>query len=167
MISVLRLNHRKRDKRITTHCALTARAFGADEIIFTGEEDPQIIESIEKVVKKWGGKFKIKHAKNWKKEIKNKKIKVHLTFYGERLKDKINELKGKNIQIIIGGEKVPREVYDKADYNISIGNQPHSEVAALAVFLYEYNNHKIPENFKNWKIKITPSKKSKKIKTNQ
>lgn len=165
MISVLRLNHRKRDKRITTHCALTARAFGAEEMIFTGEEDPQIIESVEKVVKKWGGKFKIKHAKNWKKEIKNKKIKVHLTFYGERLNDKIKELRGKKIQIIIGGEKVPREVYDKADYNISIGSQPHSEVAALAVFLYEYNNHKIPENFKNWKIKITPSKKSKKIKT--
>jgi tRNA (cytidine56-2'-O)-methyltransferase len=167
MISVLRLNHRKRDKRITTHCALTARAFGADEIVFTGEEDPQIIESVEKVVKKWGGKFKIKHSKNWKKEIKNKKIKVHLTFYGEKLKDKIKELRRRKVQIIIGGEKVPKEVYEKADYNISIGSQPHSEVAALAVFLYEYNDHKIPEIFKNWKIKITPSEESKKIKTRQ
>ncbi|MCL5011393.1 MAG: tRNA (cytidine(56)-2'-O)-methyltransferase [Candidatus Marsarchaeota archaeon] len=167
MISVLRLNHRKRDKRITTHCALTARAFGASGMIFTGEADPHIIESVEKVTEKWGGNFKIKHSKNWKKEIKNKKLKVHLTFYGERLEDKIKELKGKNLQVIIGGEKVPREVYEKADYNISIGSQPHSEVAALAVFLYEYNNHKMPENFKNWKIKITPSKKSKKIKTKQ
>ncbi len=167
MISVLRLNHRKRDKRITTHCALTARAFGAKEMTFTGENDPNIIESVERVVEKWGGNFKIKHAENWKKEIKNKKTKVHLTFYGERLKDKIKELKGKDIQVIIGGEKVPREIYDKADYNISIGSQPHSEVAALAIFLYEYSNYKIPEKFKNWKIKITPSEKSKKIKTRQ
>ena len=33
-ISVLRLGHRRdRDKRITSHLGLTARAFGADEVI--------------------------------------------------------------------------------------------------------------------------------------
>ena len=37
--------------------------------------------------------------------------------------------------IVVGGTKVSSEVYSLADYNISIGNQPHSEVAALAIFL--------------------------------
>ena len=37
-ISVLRLGHRiERDKRITSHLGLTARAFGADEIILSGD----------------------------------------------------------------------------------------------------------------------------------
>ena len=40
--------------------------------------------------------------------------------------------------IIIGSEKVPKEIYEKADFNIAIGNQPHSEVAALAIFLDRY-----------------------------
>ena len=37
-ISVLRLGHRReRDKRITSHLGLTARAFGANEVILAGE----------------------------------------------------------------------------------------------------------------------------------
>jgi tRNA (cytidine56-2'-O)-methyltransferase len=36
---------------------------------------------------------------------------------------------------VVGGPKVPAEVFDLADYNVAVGHQPHSEVAALAVFL--------------------------------
>ena len=40
MITVLRLDHRLgRDTRITTHVCLTARAFGADKVILSGEHD--------------------------------------------------------------------------------------------------------------------------------
>ena len=40
MITVLRLDHRLgRDTRITTHVCLTARAFGADKVILSGERD--------------------------------------------------------------------------------------------------------------------------------
>ena len=43
-VSVLRLGHRReRDKRITSHLGLTARAFGADEVILAGEEDDSAI----------------------------------------------------------------------------------------------------------------------------
>jgi tRNA (cytidine56-2'-O)-methyltransferase len=35
----------------------------------------------------------------------------------------------------VGAEKVPRDVFDLVDANVAIGNQPHSEVAALAIFL--------------------------------
>ena len=39
MINVLRLGHRiGRDKRITTHVALVARAFGADKILIDTED---------------------------------------------------------------------------------------------------------------------------------
>ncbi len=37
--------------------------------------------------------------------------------------------------VVVGAEKVPFEVYEHADWNVGVTNQPHSEVAALAVFL--------------------------------
>jgi tRNA (cytidine56-2'-O)-methyltransferase len=37
--------------------------------------------------------------------------------------------------VVVGSEKVPFEVYEHADWNVGVTNQPHSEVAALAVFL--------------------------------
>ena len=40
-VSVMRLGHRvDRDKRMTSHLGLTARAFGADEVILSGDDDP-------------------------------------------------------------------------------------------------------------------------------
>jgi len=33
--------------------------------------------------------------------------------------------------IIVGAEKVPREIFEFADYNVGIGCQPHSEISAL------------------------------------
>jgi tRNA (cytidine56-2'-O)-methyltransferase len=46
--------------------------------------------------------------------------------------------KDRPLLVVVGAEKVPREVYDLVDANLAVGNQPHSEVAALAVFLYEF-----------------------------
>jgi tRNA (cytidine56-2'-O)-methyltransferase len=37
--------------------------------------------------------------------------------------------------VVVGAEKVPWDVYEAADYNLAVTNQPHSEVASLAVFL--------------------------------
>ena len=58
-IRVYRYGHRPmRDKRVTTHVALTARAFGASGIIVdTGDE--QLEKSIRKVVNDFGGDFSI------------------------------------------------------------------------------------------------------------
>ena len=39
------------------------------------------------------------------------------------------------ILVVVGGAKVSGTIFELADYNIAIGHQPHSEVAALAVFL--------------------------------
>lgn len=54
-------------------------------------------------------------------------------------------------------------VYQKSDYNISIGNQPHSEIAALAITLNElFEGKELNKKFSNAKIKVIPQKKGKK-----
>ncbi len=170
-ISVLRLGHRiYRDIRTTTHCALTSRALGTDEIIISGEEDKEIEKTIKKVVSRWGGKFKIRFSDNPLKEIKQKKKEkytiVHLTMYGEQIEKKIKNLKKKEkILIIIGGKKVPPQIYKESDYNISIGNQPHSEIAALAIILHElFERKELKKKFRKPKIQIIPQKTGKKTK---
>jgi tRNA (cytidine56-2'-O)-methyltransferase len=168
MIIVLRIGHRiARDKRITTHVALVARAFGANKIIID-KKDNKIEENINSIKDRFGGNFEIKTGINYKKIIKEwKGIIVHLTMYGEELKNTINKIDlNKDILIIVGAEKVPPEIYDIAHYNISIGNQPHSEVAALAIFLDKLKNG-IWQNLEfDGKIKIKPGSKGKKQKIN-
>jgi len=164
MITVLRIGHRpQRDKRITTHVALVARAFGADSIIIN-QEDPKIEGNIESVVDSWGGDFSVEHA-NWRSFIRSFPGKiVHLTMYGipfEEKMDEIREIK-EDICVIIGAEKVPSELYKEAHYNLAVGNQPHSEVAALAMFLDRYHEGKqFDRTHENYKMKIKPCENGK------
>lgn len=163
---VLRLGHRRgRDPRLTTHVALTARAFGCDGVILSGEKDDSIIENIKEVVKNWGNNFEVEYEKNWRNIINNWQGKtVHLTMYGLPIQNKIDEIKeSKNILVIVGSEKVPSEVSQLADFNIAVTNQPHSEVASLAVFLDKLLDGKeLEKKFKNAKIKIIPQERGKK-----
>ena len=167
MITVLRLGHRLgRDLRISTHCGLVARAFGADEIIYSGDKDEKMMKSVKRVVSEWGGPFSVTYEKNWKKIIQSfNGTRIHLTMYGIPIQDRIKEIRRKkNILVIIGSEKVPGEVYQMADYNIAITNQPHSEVAALGVFLHEYfKGSELEKKFKDAKLKIIPQEKGKMI----
>ena len=138
-IEVLRIGQRVvRDDRVTTHVALVARAFGASKI-YMNEVDPEIQDTVEKMNDTWGGDFEIEFFSNWKDVIslkKNNSKIVHLTMYGENINKIYSKIqKEGKILIIVGAEKVPREIYEKADYNVSIGMQPHSEISALAVFL--------------------------------
>jgi len=165
MIVVLRLGHRiGRDKRITTHVALVARAFGADKI-FISTNDRKIEKNIQSICKRFGGDFQIETGLDYKKIIKqwNGTI-VHLTMYGDELDKSINKIdKNRDLLVIVGAEKVPSQIYDVADFNISVGNQPHSEVAALAIFLDRYTGGKWQEKQFNGKIEILPSNKGKKV----
>jgi len=166
-IWVLRLGHRRgRDVRLSTHVALVARAFGCDGIILSGERDDSIIKSVEKVVNKWGGPFEIKYEKNWKKVIKEwKGKKVHLTMYGMPVTDEIKKIrKYKDVLVIVGSEKVSSEVFELVDWNVSVTNQPHSEAAALAVFLDRYfAGSELKKKFEGAKVEIVPQKRGKKI----
>jgi tRNA (cytidine56-2'-O)-methyltransferase len=168
-ILVLRLSHRlPRDERISTHVCLVARAFGANSIVYSGQHDSGLEDSVKRISENWGGEFSISYEKNAIKFIKNCKNSgysiVHLTMYGMPIGAKVQEIKKqKNLLIIVGSEQVPGEIYELADFNIAITNQPHSEVAALAITLDRlFNDEQLEKDFKG-KIKIIPSEKGKKI----
>ncbi|OIQ05029.1 MAG: hypothetical protein AUK59_05505 [Candidatus Altarchaeum sp. CG2_30_32_3053] len=74
----------------------------------------------------------------------------------KEISDKVSESKNKNLLIIVGGQKVDSEVYFIVDYNVGIGNQPHSEVAALAVFLDRFFSGKETQKKFNGKIEVIP-----------
>lgn len=164
MIVVLRLGHRpKRDARVTTHVALTARALGADAIWVTTEDEP-LEKTVRSVVDRFGGKFQIKTGVPWKSAIKSWKGDViHLTMYGENLSKALPTIEADDLMIVVGAEKVPREVYDLATRNISVGNQPHSEVAALAIFMDRLTKGKtLDKDFKG-RLRVLPNPRGKTV----
>ena len=167
-VVVYRYGHRiARDKRVTTHVALTARALGANGIIID-TKDESIEEGVKKVNERFGGDFFIKSGIGWRNYFKewDGKI-VHLTMYGERIDKVIDEIKKESkILVVVGSEKVPGEFYKIADYNVAIGNQPHSEIAALALFLHFLNGGAWLDKKFDGIIEIVPSKREKKIKYN-
>ncbi len=169
MIAVLRIGHRPdRDKRVTTHVALVARALGADGI-YIDRNDEKIVQKVREVVERWGGEFFIEVKEDWKEFLKNWKKKgkiIHLTMYGININEIIEKIKKErgDLLIVVGAEKVPRFVYEIADYNVAVGNQPHSEVGALAVFLDRYfEGRELEKEFKGAKLKIIPQERGKKV----
>lgn len=165
MITVLRIGHRiSRDKRITTHVALVARAFGADNILIDTKDD-KMEKNIRSICTRFGGDFEIQSGVDRKKIIRewNGTI-VHLTMYGERLDRSVDKIdRNEDLLIVVGAEKVPPEMYEIADFNVSVGNQPHSEVAALAIFLDRYKEGSWQDKRFNGKIEILPRNKGKKV----
>jgi tRNA (cytidine56-2'-O)-methyltransferase len=173
-VAVLRWGHRERDKRLTTHVALTARALGASSFFLADVKDNKIKETVEKTVKNWGGPFRFKMGKPWKQIVKEWKAKggivVHLTAYGENIQtsDVLNRIKAakKDVLVIVGSRKVPQDFFRESvsDFNVAIGNQPHSECSSLAVFLDRFFSGKeLSVEFKDAKVKIVPQKRGKKV----
>lgn len=168
VIEVVRIGQRLvRDDRVTTHVALVARAFGCTKIFMT-EVNPEIKYTLEKINKTWGGNFAVEFIDNWKSIVKKKKENykiVHLTMYGENINDVDNQLrKEENLLIVVGAEKVPREIYELADYNIGIGSQPHSEISALAILLDRIQKgEQFENNFLGAKRKIIPTRRGKNV----
>ncbi len=163
-VTVLRLGHRPgRDDRMTTHVGLTARALGAERVVFEpGASDAA--ETARDITDRFGGPFEAAIAespmgvlRDWDGPV------VHLTMYGLPVEETVADVRaalsagaadgdgrsesdtdegdaddasdGDGLLVVVGAEKVPFEVYERADYNVGVTNQPHSEVAALAVFL--------------------------------
>ncbi|UCG89555.1 MAG: tRNA (cytidine(56)-2'-O)-methyltransferase [Candidatus Heimdallarchaeota archaeon] len=177
MVTILRIGHRiNRDKRITTHLALVARAFGAVRITIAGDEDKNLINTIRKVSLEWGGSFQLEmisydkwrtFIERWKSDSENRI--VHLTMYGENLSTfeksrDFDNLKKRpeNVLVVVGGEKIPSKVFQYADWNIAISNQPHSEVSSLAVFLDHLNPYALQNQFNKALKQIIPSIEGKK-----
>ncbi len=169
MIAVLRIGHRiDRDKRVTTHVALVARAFGADAIYIT-TKDEKIKKNLLSVCERFGGNFKVETGVEPKKLIKSwRGTIVHLTMYGEELEKAVRQIdQEKELLIIVGAEKVPPYFYEIADMNVSVGNQPHSEVAALALFLDRYTKSDWTTKEFHGNIEIIPCVKGKKVRSKE
>ena len=167
------MGHRlHRDFRITTHCALVARAFGADGIVISGDIDDEIIKSIEKINASWGGMFEAKYDKNWRSVIKEWKKKgsyvILTTMYGISLPDAEKTIKkdstGKDILIVVGSEKMPSEMFHIANLNVAVTNQPHSEIAAIVMILDRiFGGKELKRTFGNAKMRIKPQEKGKRV----
>jgi tRNA (cytidine56-2'-O)-methyltransferase len=146
---------------------LVARAFGAEEMLLCGR-DAHVEESLDDVAMRWGGDFRLTVDASWKGEMVRWKERgggvVHLTMYGSNLPDVIDEIRrSKEIMVVVGAEKVPAEVYELADWNVAVGNQPHSEVAALAVFLDRlFQGEELVREFEGG-LKIVPSPRGKEV----
>jgi tRNA (cytidine56-2'-O)-methyltransferase len=170
-VIVLRMGHRFfRDSRVTTHVCLTARALGADGVIIADREDKAVEATIRDVAGKFGGAFSIESGKSWRKIIRDwrddgGKV-VHLTAYGLRLPDVVQEINevDRDMLVVVGSEKMPGEVFKLADWNVSVTNQPMSEVAALAVFLDWHLQHRAFDKvFPKGQVEIIPSRDQKRV----
>ena len=152
--------------------ALVSRAFGAEKIFMT-EVNPEIKDTLEKINNTWGGNFIVEFIDNWKTVVKNKKRDgfkiIHLSMYGEKINDIQKQIrKEEKMLVVVGAEKVPREIYELADYNISVGSQPHSEISALAILLDRIQNgEQFEKVFQDAKRKIIPTKNGKNVEVNE
>jgi tRNA (cytidine56-2'-O)-methyltransferase len=176
-IVVLRWGHRpQRDVRLTTHVALTARALCASGFILSDTLDSHIEETIAKITKAWGGNFHFEMGTPWKRAIRDWKAKggviVHLTAYGENIQtsDVMSRIKASNkdVMVLVGSQKVPGEFYSNevSDFNVGVGNQPHSECSSLAIFLDRYFEGKeLGKAFEKAKIEIVPKERGKEIRS--
>ncbi|MFB0557641.1 MAG: tRNA (cytidine(56)-2'-O)-methyltransferase [Candidatus Bathyarchaeia archaeon] len=169
-VHILRLGHRPaRDKRVTTHIMMAARAFGASGATYTGRMDPSIEETVRGVVSDWGGRFSLDYAESWRDVIMDWKRAgrvVHLTMYGLPMQDLIHAIRNDPSDkfVVVGGAKVPGEVYGLADWNVAVTSQPHSEVGALAVFLHElFEGRELLAEFKGARLRVVPKSHGKEV----
>jgi len=99
--------------------------------------DEALAKRVAAVARRWGGDFAVVPVDDWKSLVRSfPGSVVHLTMYGlplERVLPRIARLD--RILLVVGGAKVPPELYRSSRFNVAVGHQPHSEVAAVAVVL--------------------------------
>ena len=164
-VSVLRIGHRPgRDPRLTTHLALTARALGA-RAMYLEPPDPQIADRLRAVGARWGGGFSVVPTDDWRSVVRSfDGLVVHLTMYGLPLSKIEPRLRRSHrVLLVVGGAKVPRELFDRATYNVAVGHQPHSEVAAVAVVLERLRGIPGPRAWPRARQVIVPRARGKQV----
>ena len=164
-VDVLRIGHRPgRDPRLTTHLALAARALGARRM-YLHPSDPELAERIRSVGRLWGGTFEVLGIDEWKPLVRRYPgAVVHLTMYGEPLDRVAPRLRrARDVLLVVGGAKVPSELYTMAGWNVAVGHQPHSEVAALALAIDRLVGLPGPGAMAGARQKIVPVRRGKKV----
>ncbi len=164
-IAVLRIGHRPgRDPRLTTHVALAARALGAERL-YLHPPDAAITERLRAVGRRWGGAFEVVGISDWRALVRDYSGDViHLTMYGLPIDRWIARLRRRpRLLLVVGGAKVPGELYRLADCNIAVSSQPQSEVGALAVVLARLRPLPGPRDFPNASQRILPRARGKRV----
>ncbi len=147
-------------------------------MILADVKDEQIKKTIDKVVSRWGGSFVLEVGIPCMTAVEDWKARdgviVHLTAYGENIESSsvLQRIRGTggDVMVIVGSQKVPGKFFSKeiSDFNVAVGNQPHSECSSLAVFLDRLLGGKgLTKEFENAKIRIIPKKHGKKILTEE
>jgi len=168
-VAVLRYGHRPgRDERMTTHVGLTARALGADRVILP-DNAGQSRETVADITDRFGGPFEVDQTAELDATIDRwSGAVVHLTMYGERVQDVVGDIRQRHrsepLLIVVGGEKVPFEVYEAAEWNVAVTNQPHSEVAGLAVFLDRlFEGREVAQEWDDAENRVVPQASGKRV----
>jgi len=174
--NVLRLGYRKgRDPRITTHLALVSRALGGTRFLLAGDEDNDLFENVGSVNERFGGEMSCEHIKGsmgWLKWFVEEDagdgepgVAIHLTMYGQPYREVIPQIRrDRPVVLIVGGAKVPGDVFKYSQYNVAVGNQPHSEVAALALFMEAwFGDGGTERHFPDARLVIEPSARGKSV----
>jgi tRNA (cytidine56-2'-O)-methyltransferase len=168
-VAVLRLGHRPgRDERMTTHVGLTARALGADRVVLANDGASRR-DTVEDITERFGGPFDVDITNSpvaflddWGGAI------VHLTMYGLPIQDVEAEIRSVHedspLLAVVGAGKVGWDVYEAADWNVGVTNQPHSEVASLAVFLDRvFEGRELDREWVNAEQTVVPRERGKRV----
>jgi tRNA (cytidine56-2'-O)-methyltransferase len=140
-----------------------------DGVIVADIHDGQLEETLTHVVDDFGGTFTVKTGLPWRSTVAEWKrsggMVVHLTAYGLPIQRIISKIRRgrEDKMIIVGAEKVPREVYHLADWNVAVTNQPISEVSALGIFLDWLHGHRFSTRFAGERKRIIPTEHGKRI----
>ncbi|NLV12477.1 tRNA (cytidine(56)-2'-O)-methyltransferase [Haloarcula argentinensis] len=168
-VTVLRLGHRPgRDERMTTHVGLTARALGADKVVLANAARNQA-DTVIDITDRFGGPFDVASTEEPKRLIRDFEGRVvHLTMYGEPVQEVEADVREAHAEapllVVVGAEKVPFEVYEHADWNVGVTNQPHSEVASLAVFLDRlFEGRELDREWENPDRVVVPQETGKRV----
>ncbi|MXR52679.1 tRNA (cytidine(56)-2'-O)-methyltransferase [Halovenus sp. WSH3] len=168
-VTVLRLGHRPgRDERMTTHVGLTARALGADRVVLANDGASRR-DTIEDITDRFGGPFAVEETERPIDRIEAfDGVVVHLTMYGLPVQDVEAEIRDAHetdpVLVVVGAEKVPWDVYEHAEYNVGVTNQPHSEVASLAVFLDRlFEGAELDREWEDAERRVVPQEAGKRV----
>jgi tRNA (cytidine56-2'-O)-methyltransferase len=136
-------------------------------MILADRRDEALEREMERMGREWGGSFRVVSGRPWREVVEEWKRKggkvVHLTMYGRSLEEVLPRLP-RDLLVVVGAEKVPGELFELADFNVAVGNQPHSEVAALAVFLDRlFGGEELRREFPGARRRIVPSERGKRV----
>jgi len=127
--------------------------------------DDALAQRVVAVTRRWGGTFEVVPVDDWKSVVRSfPGAVVHLTMYGLPFERTLPQLaRHRELLLVVGGAKVPSELYRQSTYNVAVGHQPHSEVAAVAVMLERLLGVPKPVRPGGAPLRVVPTARGKRV----